>query len=363
MVLPSLFVLLFGIVSAGTAAPTTVPVVLTETRYAAGFEKPTAMLFLPDGRLLVSVQTGEVWSVPQGGGSASLLLAVDTRADYTGRGLLGLVLDPGFTANGYLYLYYTRFSDGEYRNVIERVTLVDDAVEPDSAVTLVTLDPQVTNRHNGGTLRFGPDGMLYLGVGDNAVPAHAQSLHNRFGKILRYHPDGSIPLDNPFFNRAEGENRAIWALGLRNPYTFDFEPLGGDLYINDVGEDSWEEVNVGAPGDNFGWPQVEGPETLAPYRPPLYAFSHQDGRCAATGALFYTGSRFPAEVLGDYLFAELCTSTIYALDPRTSLVAPLFVTAALNPIDLDLGADGAVYVLGYADGVITKLSYDEIDEQ
>lgn len=363
MVFLRLIVLLLGVVSAVTAAPTPVPVALTETLFAAGFEKPTAMLFLPDGRLLVSLQSGEVWSVPRGGGSQSLLLTVDTQADYTGRGLLGLVLDPGFTANGYLYLYYTRFSDDQYRNVVERVTLADGLVDPESPVTLVTLDPQATNRHNGGTMRFGPDGMLYLGVGDNAVPAYAQSLDNRFGKILRYNADGSIPLDNPFFSRAKGENRAIWALGLRNPYTFAFDPLSGDLFINDVGEDSWEEINVGAAGDNYGWPQVEGPETLAPYRPPLVAFSHDEGRCAATGALFYTGDRFPAEILGHYLFAELCTSTIYALDPRTSLVSPLFVTAALNPIDLDQGPDGAVYVLGYADGVITKLSYHETDEQ
>lgn len=351
-------VLLIGALVSMSAAQESTPPAPAEFVYATGFEKPTAMEFMPDGRLLVSEQGGVVWIVPAGGGERVSLLSLETQADYTGRGLLGLVLDPDFAVNGYLYLYFTRYSGAEYRNVIERVVLDAQGVKDGSRSTLVTLDAQSTNRHNGGTMRFGPDGMLYLGVGDNAVPPNAQSLDTRFGKILRYNPDGSIPVDNPFFSRVTGENRAIWALGLRNPYTFAFDPESGDLVINDVGEDTWEEINLGAAGENYGWPVVEGPETLARYRPPLAAFTHDEGRCAATGALFTVSSRYPAALRGDYLFAELCTSTIYALDLASLEVTRVTATAAINPIDLDLGADGATYVLGYRDGVITRLTYD-----
>ena len=334
---------------------------LTETVYARGFERPTAMTFTPDGSLLVAEQDGGLWAVAPDA-AVHKIAKIDTAWEYTGRGLLGLTLDPDFSRNGYLYLYYTVYG-ADIRNVIARVTLDGDLrIVPDSQIILVTLDAQQTPRHTGGTLHFGPDGMLYLGVGDNAVSDYAQSMDTRFGKLLRYNPDGSIPADNPFYGTAEGDNRAIWATGLRNPHTFAFDPDSGAFYINDVGEDHWEEVNRGEAGANYGWPVSEGIGVREGQAPPLYAFSHDEGRCAVDGALFYADTRFPPALLGDYLFSDLCTGVIYALDRDSGLVLTLMQTEAGQLVDLDLGPDGAVYGLSYGSGSVVRIAYTPEDD-
>jgi glucose/arabinose dehydrogenase len=336
--------------------------VLTESVYARGFERPAAMTFTPDGNLLVAEQDGGLWVISPDA-AVRQITKLDTAWEYTGRGLLGLTLDPDFSRNGYLYLYYTVYSD-DVRNVVARLTL--DAslrVIPGSETVLVTLDAQETPRHTGGTLRFGPDGMLYLGVGDNAITGSAQSLDTRFGKLLRYRPDGSIPADNPFYEAAEGGNRAIWAIGLRNPHTFAFDPDSGALYINDVGETAWEEINLGAAGANYGWPLTEGPAVTDGQAAPLYAFSHSEGRCAVDGALFYSDTRFPPALLGDYLFSDLCTGTIYALDRESGLVLTVMQTDAGQLVDLDLGPDGAVYGLSYGGGSVVRIAYTPENNQ
>lgn len=335
---------------------------LTETVYARGFDRPTAMTFTPDGNLLIAEQDGGLWGVSPDA-TVRQIAKIDTAWEYTGRGLLGLEVDPKFSRNGYLYLHYTVYGD-DVRNVVARVTLDGDLrIVRGSEEILVTLDAQETPRHTGGTLRFGPDGMLYLGVGDNAMTGSAQSMDTRFGKLLRYHSDGTIPQDNPFYGTAESDNRAIWATGLRNPHTFAFDPDSGALYINDVGEESWEEINRGEAGANYGWPLSEGLAAADGHTPPLYAFSHDEGRCAVDGALFYTDARFPVALLGDYLFSDLCTGTIYALDRDTGLVLTVMQTEAGQLVDLDLGPDGAVYGLSYGSGSVVRIAYTPEDDE
>ena len=114
--------------------------------------------------------------------------------------------------------------------------------------------------HNGGAIHFGPDGKLYIAVGENANGANSQSLNTLLGKMLRINPDGSIPTDNPYYYQTTGINRAIWAIGLRNPFTFAFQPGTGMMYIDDVGENTWEEIDQGVAGSNYGWPATEGPD-------------------------------------------------------------------------------------------------------
>ena len=129
--------------------------------------------------------------------------------------------------------------------------------------------------HNGGALSFGPDGKLYAAVGENANGANAQSMANLLGKMLRINKDGSIPDRQPVLHcRPPGNNRAIWALGLRNPFTFAFNPAGGQLFINDVGQNTWEEINDGIAGANYGWPTTEGATTNPQFRSPRYAYNH-----------------------------------------------------------------------------------------
>src|SRR5688500_7183637 len=181
-------VAVFALLMGHAAAQPSLSRFLTETVYARGFERPTAMTFTPDGTLLVAEQDGGLWAVTPDA-AVQQITKIDTAWEYTGRGLLGLEIDPDFSRNGYLYLYYTVTGD-DIRNVVARVTLGGDLdLVPDSQTILVTLDAQETPRHTGGTLRFGPDGMLYLGVGDNAVTGHARSMDTRFGKLLRYNAD------------------------------------------------------------------------------------------------------------------------------------------------------------------------------
>src|SRR5262249_42088731 len=140
---------------------------------------------------------------------------------------------------------------------------------------ILDLDPLGATNHNGGAIHFGPDGKLYIGVGDNADGSNSQSLHNLLGKILRINADGTIPTDNPFFNATTGEGQAIWALGLRNPFTFAFQSGTGKMFINDVGQGSFEEIDRGIAGSNYGWPDTEGntgtpPSGPGTYRGPFY---------------------------------------------------------------------------------------------
>ena len=144
-------------------------------------------------------------------------------------------------------------------------------------------DLSSATNHNGGGIHFGGDGKLYVGVGENANGANSQTLDNLLGKVLRINSDGSIPTDNPFFGTATGENRLIWALGLRNPFTFAFQPGTGRLFINDVGQSTWEEINDGVAGANYGWPNEEGP-TSPPdptYTDPIFFYAH--GSSSTTG--------------------------------------------------------------------------------
>src|SRR4029079_6962081 len=170
-------------------------------------------------------------------------------------------------------------------NRISRFIANGDLAQSGSEVVLLDLDnlSSATN-HNGGALAFGPDGKLYADVGENANGAHAQTLANLLGKMLRLNSDGSIPSDNPFFSTATGRNRAIWAMGLRNPFTFAFNPGSGPaMFINDVGQDTREEINGGQAGANYGWPETEGATGDPRFVSPRYAYNHSGGGCAITG--------------------------------------------------------------------------------
>src|SRR5438105_1496541 len=137
---------------------------------------------------------------------------------------------------------------------------------------------------------FAPDGKLYVGVGENGNGANSQTLANRLGKMLRINADGSIPTDNPFYNVASGPNRAIWALGLRNPFTFSVQPGTGRIFINDVGQSTWEEIDDLVKGGNYGWPATEGPTDNPNFISPVFAYQHDTGEPqgrAITGGAFY----------------------------------------------------------------------------
>jgi glucose/arabinose dehydrogenase len=343
------------------ARAATIPAGFTEALVASGLSSPTAMQFAPDGRLFVCEQAGRLRVIKDGAllPTPFLTLSVSSVGE---RGLLGVAFDPAFATNRFVYVYYTT-SSAPIHNRISRFTANGDVAVPGSEVVILELDnlSNATN-HNGGALAFGPDGKLYAAVGENANGANAQSMNNLLGKILRLNKDGSIPSDNPFFGTANGRNRAIWALGLRNPFTFAFNPSGPEMFINDVGQNAWEEINDGERGANYGWPATEGKTTDPRFVSPRYAYDHASGRCAITGGAFYSplSIRFPSEYLSDYFFADFCAGWIRKLDPLDNGVVT-FATGISFPVDLKVSDEGDLYYLargtGAATGVVYRISY------
>jgi glucose/arabinose dehydrogenase len=342
------------------ATAATLPPGFSETRIVSGLVNATAMAFTPDGRLLVCEQEGRLRVVKGGRLLARPFLSVPVDASGE-RGLLGVAVDPDFADNGFVYVYYTATTPTTH-NRVSRFTAKGD-VGAGETVILELNDLTGATNHNGGALHFGPDGMLYVAVGDNANGGNSQSLSTLLGKILRLTPDGTIPPDNPFVDITTGANRAIWALGLRNPFTFAFQPGSGRMLINDVGEVSWEEVNEGLPGANYGWPRFEGPASDPSFQAPLHAYAHgftATTGCAITGGTFYDPptAQFPPEYVGSYFFADFCTGWIRRLNPPArGRSVSAFASGISLPVDLRVGADGALYYLARGAGSVFRVQF------
>ncbi len=318
------------------------------------------MAIAPDGRIFVCQQGGALRVIKNGVllPTPFMTLVVDPAGE---RGLLGIAFDPNFATNNFLYVYYTVPSTPRH-NRVSRFTANGDVVVPGSETIILELNNLTTaSNHNGGALHFGPDGKLYIATGENATTSNSQTLANMLGKILRINPDGSIPNDNPFFNQAAGNNRSIWALGLRNPFTFAFQPGTGRMFINDVGQNTWEEINDGIAGSNYGWPNSEGPTSNPAFRSPLFAYNHSVSAttgCAITGGTFYNppAIQFPANFVGKYFFADLCSGWIRVFDPATG-TASGFATSISQPVDLKVGADGSLYYLSFGAGSVFRVRF------
>src|SRR5882762_10228589 len=285
---------LSGVFSSLPAA--TLPTGFVETQIS-GLSAPTAMDFAPDGRLFVCLQGGNLRVIKNGVLLAApfVSLTVDSAGE---RGLLGIAFDPNFITNNFLYVYYT--VPGTFaHNRVSRFTTNGDVAVPNSETVILDLDNlSGAGNHNGGAIHFGPDGKLYIAVGENANGANSQTLANLLGKVLRINADGTIPTSNPFFNAA-GARKEIWALGLRNPFTFAFQPNTTRMFINDVGQSTWEEINDGIAGANYGWPTTEGPTSNPRFRSPIFWYGHgslSTEGCAITGGAFYnpTTVQFPS---------------------------------------------------------------------
>jgi len=279
-----------------TAVAARVPAGFTQHTVVPRLSSGTDMAFAPDGRLFITLKSGVVRYL-RTNGTVGTLLDFSQKVDATGeRGLLGVAVDPRFATNHHLYLVYTHRATGTtpIQNRLVRVTVRRGRLAPGSERLLFRFNAQRATNHVGGSVQVGPDGKLYVSHGENARSAQAQSPGNLLGKIVRLNRDGTIPRDNPFFTRATGRNRAIWVLGLRNPFKFAFDPGSSRGFVNDVGAGTFEEINRLARGRNYGWPVHEGPETAARYVPPIFAYRH--GRtattgCAITGGAFYRPAR------------------------------------------------------------------------
>ncbi len=342
------------------AAAATLPAGFTENLVSNGLSSPTAMDFAPDGRLFLCLQGGQLRVIKNGALLATpfVTLTVDPSGE---RGLLGVTFDPNFASNNFVYVYYT-VPGSPAHNRVSRFTANGDVAMANSEVVLLELNglSSATN-HNGGAIHFGPDGKLYIAVGENANGANSQTLNNLLGKVLRINSDGSIPGDNPFFNSATGNNRAIWTLGLRNPFTFAFQPDTGRLFINDVGQSTWEEINDGIAGSNYGWPTTEGPTSNPNFRSPLFSYGHGSSSttgCAIVGAGFYNPAtvQFPSSYIGKYFFADLCSGWVRLYDPATNTASD-FASGIAQPVDLKVASDGSLYYASIGSASVFRVRF------
>src|ERR1700736_1437064 len=333
----------------------TVPAGLAQNQIANGLSVPSALDIASDGRVFVSQQNGVIRVIKNDAllDAPFAILTVDSTGE---RGLLGIALDPNFATNQFVYVYYTATSPTSH-NRLSRLVANGDQMQPGSEVVLFDFPDILPNEiwRMGGSIRFGPDGKLYLSVGDHQDSTKPQSLDNPLGKILRVNSDGTIPSDNPFYYQTTGTNRAIWAYGLRNPFTTAFDPSTGRFFINDVGESAWEEIDEGIAGSNYGWPTTEGDFNKSSYPNfvrPFFTYSHSEG-CAITGGTFYSpaSNQFGPSYFGQYFFADYCSGWIRIIDPTTAVVSD-FATNLPFPINLRVSAQGALYFLtrGIASG-------------
>lgn len=350
------------------AVPTNLPPGFTESLFSSGIEHAACMVPTPDGRLFVCEQYGNLRVVqPSGFLEPEPFLHVDVNTDGE-HGLDGMVLDPHFEENGYVYIYYTVAADPTFARVSRFTASAanPNVAEPGSEMVVIELGALSSIYHIAGDMEFGVDGKLYISVGDDGSAENAQLPSNLFGKMLRINSDGSIPSDNPWADNpaVRGE---IYAFGLRNPYRFAVQPRTGLTYINEVSSEepeAREEVNKLYYGANYGWPEYIGYSNDPDYTDPIYAYEHgpdpETGgyNCAVTGAVFYTpGERsFPRTYYGDYLFADLCGNWIRRYDPVTGEMEVF--ASDTKPLTVEIVEDvkGSLYYLGY-DGYIYRIKY------
>ena len=333
-----------------------------------GISNPTVMAFAPDGRIFVAQQNGNLRVIKNDALLASPFISLTVNSSGE-RGLIGVVLDPDFSINNFIYLYYT-VPGSPAHNRVSRFTASGDVAQASSESVVLELDPlsSATN-HNGGAMHFGLDGKLYIAVGENANSANAQNLDTYHGKLLRINKDGSVPDGNPFTTGSEQRKR-VWAYGLRNPFTFAVHPLSGRILVNDVGQGSWEEINDATVGGrNFGWPTTEGlfsQNTYPVFTNPIYVYPHGSGDgkgCALTGGTFFSPeeSNYPEPYGGKYFIQDLCNNWINAIDvtgtPSSRL--PFATGISGNGLSITLGNDGNLYYLSRSAGALYRIIYNQ----
>lgn len=303
---------------------------------ARGLDTPWAVAFAPDGRTFITERPGQI-RVIQDGRLRPEPVATLPVTSLGESGLMGLALDPGFSTNRFLYVCYTHTGFGGLRNRIVRLVEREGTARQDR----VLLDNIPGGWiHDGGRVKFGPDGKLYVTTGDAADPPIAQDLRSLGGKILRLNPDGSIPADNPF------PGSPVWSLGHRNPQGLAWHPGTGKLFATEHGTSVHDEINIIQPGKNYGWPTVIGPAGDPRFVDPILTFTPN---IAPSGASF-AGPRYP-NWQGDLFFVTLRGRHLH----RVVLVAPDFARVQSHERLLDgafgrlrdivQGPDGALYLL------------------
>ncbi len=378
------------------AAPALAATPLTTVRVASGLTRPVFITHAPGdtSRIFVIEKRGAIRIIQNGVLLATPFLDIDPRvtggtSDDNEQGLLGLAFHPDYANNGYFYVNYTGVV-GAGDTYVSRFSVTSDpnVADPNSEFNILSFD-QPANNHNGGWISFGPDGYLYIATGDGGGAndsgtghhepgGNGQWLGTRLGKMLRVDIDGgspyAVPADNPFVG-VVGALPEIWAYGLRNPWRDCFDRATGDLWIADVGQNSWEEINVqpaGSPGgQNYGWRCREGMHNFnfgdscpsATFTEPIYEYSHSLG-CAITGGCVYRGCAIP-DLDGTYFYADYCSSSIWSFrytggavtefTNRTTELDPVGSQSITSIVSFGEDALGEIYIADQSGGEIFKI--------
>jgi glucose/arabinose dehydrogenase len=352
------FLLIFTFLVAGNAFAVQLPQGFTQTTYVSGLSQPTACAFASDGRLFILQKQGKVRIFKNGKllTTTALSLSVNTASE---RGLLGIAFDPSFSSNKYIYLYYTTSSSSP-KNRVSRFVVSGDTISQSSEKILLDGIRSDVGNHNAGMIQFGRDGKLYIATGDGGQTSSlSQDLNSINGKILRINSDGSIPSDNPFAGKS-GKRGEIYAYGLRNPWRFAFDFARGTLLVADVGNSSFEEVNLVKAGKNYGWPSAEGTSSNSSFVNPIYSYSHNGSSASITGGVVYRGSSFPSQYQGVYFFGDFVMRYIkYLKLSSTGTVQSVttFSPDAGSSVHFAVGTDGALYFVDFSGGKIFRIQY------
>lgn len=376
------------VAAVGTSAATTVEATTTEpattlppappvatdvvlTPFVSDLERPVDMVWRADDPdPFVVLQRGRIVRLHDGVVTDTVLNIGHELGTENEQGLLGLAFHPG-DSKAYVY---TTATDGAL-TISEYEVDADGRFAIASRRTVLRIEHPNGN-HNGGKLAFGPDSYLYIGTGDggaaNDPDRNALDLGQLLGKILRIDPTPtadaaySIPEDNPFVDVA-GARPEIWSYGLRNPWRFSFDPASGDLWIGDVGQGDWEELDVarasdgGGRGTNFGWSAFEGThrfnddQSADGVTMPVFEYSHETGGCAVTGGVVYRGESIPS-LSGWYLFSDFCSGKVWALRAHSGVASDIVELGGSGNVSAFAAApDGTVYVMDQANSQILRL--------
>ncbi|MEO8133369.1 MAG: PQQ-dependent sugar dehydrogenase [Betaproteobacteria bacterium] len=339
---------------------------------SSGLSSPVFVDNAGDGsnRLFIVEQSGAIKVLQPGASVPTVFLNISSKITFSGeRGLLGLAFHPNYATNGRFFVFYTGTGDGALVIAEYRVSADPNVASTAEAVLLTIPHPNNAN-HNGGMLAFGPDGYLYIGVGDggsgNDPPNNAQNINMLLGKILRIDVDNSnpgnqtlysSPADNPYFGTIPGRDE-IFSIGWRNPWRFSFDRSPPHAqWVADVGQGAREEVDTPiVKGGNYGWRVYEGSICTgldaslcnpANYLPPVFDYTHSGGRCSITGGYVYRGAR-GALPLGNYVFGDYCTGEIFAWDGSTQT---LLLDTALSISSFGEDEQGELYVVNLGGSV------------
>jgi glucose/arabinose dehydrogenase len=373
-------------------------VTLTLSVIASGLTKPIGVYNAGagDDRLFVIEQAGRIRIVqptrPNGAVLPAPFLDLTDRVESGGNeeGLLGVAFHPDYARTGYVYVNYTNATGGVLWTRISRFSVTADrnVADPKSEKILLTVTQPFPN-HNAGDLHFGPDGYLYIPLGDGGSGGdpnnNAQTATTLLGKITRIDVDAragappdcvgegtggyTIPLTNPMVDGPGQSCDEIWALGLRNPWRSSFDRLTGDFYLADVGQEKWEEIDLqpaGAPGgENYGWRCYEGTheyntagcDSLEQDTAPIFEYAHEGGHCSVIGGYVYRGVRFPI-LAGRYLFTDYCSGTFWDLVPNGSggwTATPHANLAAMGYTSFGEDSTGELYVVNREKGTLYRV--------